>query len=168
MAVANTKSTVVTGADSTPRVLSNPHLARGTLIETVGVCEVAAADDNASVYRFVRVRSSDRISEIMLANDAITGGTDYDVGIYETAAYGGAVVSKDVFADGLDVSSAVAFRDVLYHDAAANIDKAEKRVWEWLGLSADPQKDYDIAATGNTVGSGAGTLALRVRLCAGN
>lgn len=168
MAVVNTKSTAITNRDSKPVTLTNAHLVRGTLFEAVGTVETAAADDDGSVYRFARVRSSDRIATIMLANDAITSGTDYDCGIYRTASDGGAVVVKDVFADGLDLSSASAFRDVAYHDQAADISEVQMRVWERLGLTADPMIEYDVCLTANTVGSAAGTLSMRVQYCSGN
>lgn len=168
MAVANTKSSAVSAKDTKPLLIPPAHLTRGPVYEAVGTVETAAADDDGSVYRVARLRSSDRISQILLANDAITAGTDYDVGVYRTASDGGAVVTKDVFADGLDLSSAVAFRDVAYHDQATDISEVQMRIWERLGLSEDPQVEYDICLTGNTVGSAAGTLSVVIRYCAGN
>jgi hypothetical protein len=167
MAVANTKSTAVANRDATPRIPSPAHLVRGPLFEAVGTVEIAAADDNASVYRLARLRSSDRVSQINLFSDAITGGTAFDLGLYRTADDGGAAVDADLFATDLDLSSAVAGTDVTYEATAANIDKIEKRLWELLGLSADPQVDYDIALTGDTVGTAAGTVSLRVRFTGG-
>lgn len=168
MAVVNTKATAITNRDSKPVVISPAHLTRGPVYEAVGTVETAAADDDGSIYRMARLRSSDRISQILLANDAITSGTDYDVGVYRTAADGGAVVTKDVFADGLDLSSAVAMRDVAYNDQAADISEVGMRIWERLGLTVDPMVEYDICITANTVGSAAGTLAMVVRYCQGN
>lgn len=167
MAVENKKSTAITNRDATPRVPTPASLVRGPLYEAVGTLETAAADDDGSVFRFARVRSSDRISEIRLANDAITSGTDFDVGIYQTAENGGAVVSKDVFADGLDLSSAVAMRDVLYNDQATDISEVEMQLWQKLGLTSDPQREYDVCVTANTIGSGAGTITMVVRYTGG-
>lgn len=162
MAVANTKSTAITNRDAIPRVPCAAHLVRGTLFQAVGAVEVLAADDDGSVYRLARVRSSDRISNIFIANDAITGMTDCDVGIYRTAADGGAVVSKDVFADGVTFASALDYRDLLNNDEATDIAEVEMLVWQRLGLTSDPQVEYDVCVTANTVGSGAGTLAAKV------
>lgn len=67
--------------------------------------EIAAADSDGSVYRFFKGWSSQRrIHKILLFNDAITGGTDYDIGLYKSDL--GAVIDKDCFADGLDLSVA--------------------------------------------------------------
>ena len=55
----------------------------------------------------------------------------------------------------------------LIGDRAGLVAKIEKRVWELLGLSADPQLDYDLALTGDTVGTAAGSVSLRVRFTGG-
>ena len=162
MAVVNTKSTAITNRDAIPRVVSPAHLVRAEAFQAVATVEVAAADDDGSVYRMVQIRSSDRISSLMVANDAITGMSDCDVGIYQTTANGGAVVTKDVFADGVTFASALDYRDLLNNDEATDIAEIEYKVWQRLGLSSDPVLDYDICITANTVGSGAGTLAMRV------
>lgn len=166
MAVANTKSTYITNADATPLVLNNPRIGGAFVRSAVGFIEVAAADDDGSVYRMVRVPSNARIETIEVASDGITGGTAYDIGVYKTAADGGAAVDDDIFASALDLSSASAFTDRTYEATATNIDKVEKELWQLLGLSADPGIMYDICLTGDTVGTGAGTLALRVRYVA--
>lgn len=167
MAVVNTKSTAITNRDAIPRVPSPAHLVRAEAFQAVATVEVAAADDDGSVYRMVQIRSSDRISSLMVANDAITGMSDCDVGIYQTTANGGAVVTKDVFADGVTFASALDYRDLLNNDEATDIAEIEYKVWQRLGLSSDPVLDYDICITANTVGSGAGTLAMKVSFSPG-
>ena len=167
MAIANTNSLAIANRDGAPRIASPAHLVRGPLFEAVGAVEVAAGDDNGSVYRFARLRSSDRVSEIRLWADAITGGTAFDVGLYRTAAEGGAAVDDDLFGSAIDLSGGVAGVDVTFESASTDIAKVEKRIWELLGLSADPQLDYDLALTGDTVGSAAGSVSLRVRFTGG-
>lgn len=160
MAVVNTKSTAITNMDATPAAMNSAQLAGNAPSFPVGLVEVAAADTDASVYRFFRVHSSDRVAHLLLLNDAITAGTSYDFGLYDTAANGGALVDVDFFASAVDLSSArVAPLDIVTE--AQDIDKAEKAIWEILGLSADPQKYYDVCALANTVGSAAGTIVLK-------
>ena len=171
MAIANTKSTAVANRDASPRVPSPAHLVRGPLFEAVGTVEIAAADDDTSVYRMARLRSSDRVSQLTVFNDVITGGTAFELGLYRTADDGGAVVDADLFASAISLASAptvpAAGTDVTFESAATDIAKIEKRLWELLGLSADPQVDYDVAFTGSTVGTAAGTVSLRVRFTGG-
>lgn len=127
-----------------------------TMVKTF---EIAAADDDGSVYRvFPDVPSSYIPVEITIACDAITSGTDYDLGLYKVN--GGAVVDKDVLMDGQTLGSALT-RATGYQLGLANVNIANAE--QTLGtLSAQTEVDsaYDIALTGNTVGSGAGTVTI--------
>jgi hypothetical protein len=161
MAVANTKSTAITNADATPPVLTSGYLSKGTIYEAVGTVETLAADDAGSVYRLCRVPSNARIVSILLATDAITGASAADVGVYQTAANGGAVVDADEFATDVDISSGIAWTEVV-NEIAAEISDCEKRLWEKIGETADTFRDYDIAVTVNDV-TAAGTISMKVR-----
>lgn len=163
MGTANTKSTVITNADATTPTTNNGYLSRATVFEAAGVVEVAAADDNNSVYRFARVPSNAYVTGLNLSCDAITGGTDYNFGIHQTAANGGAVVTDNLFADAVDLSTALVNSNILFKGTGPDIANGEKRLWELLGLTSDPKREYDVTATGITVGTGAGTILLRVR-----
>lgn len=162
MAVANTKSTHITNADATPPVLTSDYISRGALYEAVGTVETLAADDASSVYRLVRVPSNARITSILLASDAITGATASDVGVYQTAANGGAVVDADEFANDVNISGATAFTEVINQAVAAEISDVEKRLWEKIGETADTLRDYDICVTVNDV-TAAGTISMKVK-----
>lgn len=161
MAVANTKSTAITNADATPVVITNRNIIKGPVFCACATVEVAAADDDGSVYRMVRLPSNARVISMTRFNDAITAGTVYDLGVYQTAANGGAVVDADVFATDADLSSASVVGVEMRYEVA-DINGIEKRLWEVLGLTSDPQREYDIAFTGDTVGTAAGTISLEV------
>lgn len=164
MGVVNTKATGVSNPDSTPGKANPLQIAGARLYESVGTVEVAAADSDNSVYRMARVHSGWRVSSIELFNDAITSGSVYDLGLYDTAENGGAVVSQELFASDVTMVSARSTpTEVTYEATVTNIDKVEKLLWELLALSSDPGKWYDIAFTATTVGSGAGTISIRVR-----
>lgn len=167
MAIVNTKSTIVTNADATPKVMTRGAIGAGRRRGAVATVEVAAADDNNSVYRFFRVHSSWIITELWLYNDAITSGSSYDCGLYRTADDGGAVVDADCWATAVTMVSArtgtAAPLNLVFE--ALNIDKVEKTVWEVAAIAvttitADPAVWYDICLTANTVGSGAGTISM--------
>lgn len=160
-AVANTLSTLVTNSDASPPVMNQALVDGGRVRERVGTVEIAAADDDTSVYRMMRVRSSDRISELLVHNDAITGGTDFDLGVYDPASRGGAVVDINCFADAVDLSSAQAGVNITFE--GGDVANIAKPLWEILGLSSDPELEYDVCFTGVTVGSGAGTVSLQAR-----
>jgi hypothetical protein len=163
MAVANTKSTIVTNADASPPVLTTSYLNGGVVRECVAYVTPAAADDDNSVYRICRLPSNVRISQILVKHAAVTGMTDTDLGFYRTAADGGAVVDVNAFWDAIDLSSARnVFTDVTETPLAAN---TEKRLWELdpAPLTEDPKTEYDICLTCPTVGSGTAEIAFLVR-----
>jgi len=158
MAVVNTKTASVTAKDATPNTLGNP---RFRTAYDGGSVSIAAADDDNSVFRVCRVHSSQRIFGVFVTNDAITGGTGYDLGFYRTAADGGAVVDSNNLVSGATHASARALPTAL---AFATGSDYGKRVWEIAGLTADPNLEYDICWTATTVGSGAGTLTTWIEM----
>ncbi len=161
MGVVNTKSTIITNADATPRVPVNPHLAGADVQSSVAKVNIAAADSNTSTYRLVRLKSSMRLQSIKLLFDAITGGTSFKVGLYDTLANGGVAVNSNLFANALDLSggSTTGVEVLNQNNSIANM---EKRVWELLGLSVDPFKDYDLVVTAVTIGTSGGNVAALV------
>lgn len=170
MAVVNTKSTGITNADATPLVRSSRYIVSSPLLVSVAKVEVAAGDDDGSVYRFIRLPSNAVIHSIGLYNDAITAGLDegeviiptsFDLGLYQTAGNGGAVASATLFATAVDMSVArISSLDALYE--ANNIVNIEKRIWELLSLSTDSHINYDVALTSITNGTDAGTICLKI------
>lgn len=157
MAVVNTKSTIITNADAASRVPVQPFLEGGHLSVACAANAIAAADDNGSVYRYIRLKSGARMHSIKMLFDAITGGTSFTLGLYDTAANGGAAVSAALFATALDLSAG-STTGVEVLNQNNSVGNAEKRLWELLGLAADPFKDYDLCLVGTTVGSGAGNV----------
>lgn len=123
----------------------------------VATVAVAAADDDGSVYRvFKNVPASVVPVCICIHNTAMTSSTDWDVGLYETNT--GAVVDKDILADGLDLSSARTI--ATWNNAGLTTLTLSNGTQDLATLSAqtDPYAAYDIALTANTVGSAAGTI----------
>jgi len=167
MAVVNTKSSAITNADATPRVPNNAFVAGTRLHEAVGTAEGASGDSIGSTYRLIRIKSGARVSALKLYCDAISTSGAADIGVYRTAADGGAAVSASLFGSAVVLTSALANSDVTYEATATNISKIEQRLWELLGLSADPFLEYDIVATLTAAAGGAGTICLKVQYADG-
>jgi hypothetical protein len=169
MAVVTTKSSAITNADATPRVPTNPHVARGRVVEAAGFVEAVSGDSIGSIYRLVRVKSCDRISRVLLSCDAITTCAG-DVGIYQTTDNGAAVVDADFFASAQSLAAALANSDVTHEADAADagagygLADVEKQLWQALGLTADPCRDYDVAVTLTAAAGSAGTVGLKVQV----
>lgn len=164
MGVVNTKSTNISNQEASPRVLSNRALVRAPLYVESATVAVAAADDDTSVFRFFTIPSNAIITSIKVYCDALTSGTDWDFGVYQTAENGSAVVDADLFGDGVDLSSAITLgTEIRFNDTTtANIVDVNKRLWELLPgpLTSDPQRSYDLCFTANTIGSGAGDITV--------
>lgn len=170
MAVVNTKGTAVTAADASPPAngqFVGMKVHGGRIKESIGVVEVANGDSIASVLRLARVSSNDRISRVLLSCDAVTSAAA-DIGICETAANGGAAVDADFFASGQSLATAVANVDVTHESGVFDIAAIEKPLWQALGLTKDPGKLYDVAATLTAAATAAGTVGLKVLFVDGN
>lgn len=167
MATENLKATQLTNRDSVPPVANNRQL-DGILREVVGTVE-AGAGDTSSHYRMVQLPSWCRVSQIALFSDDVGASGAVDIGIFDTTANGGAVVSQALFASAIDVNTAALNGSEVTYEAGtstAQIDDIEKCLWEQLGLSSDPQKFYDVVITPSTSLATGGTLSLRVRYVA--
>ena len=172
MAVVNVKASAVTSADGTPQVLTTTKVAGGRLKELRGTVELANGDSIASTYRIGRVHSSWLPSQLIKLSDAITSGAA-DFGLADTAANGGAAVSAAFFASAVSIASADVVGTDITHEAAGatvygEIANIEKRIWEALALTADPNKYYDLTATLTAATTAAGTLSVIFRYMDGN
>lgn len=141
----------------------HPVLAGGAAAKLiVGTVEIAAADDNNSIYRFAKGISSDRrLLRVEAVNDAITGGTDYDFGVYKGLDDGGAVIDKDAFADGVTMASARAMGSAISLMTAYDQAEWGKPIYELAGESEGSRTHkVDLALTANVVGTAAGTITI--------
>lgn len=150
-------------ADQEAGKLANPAFIQGApILCLVSIEEIAVADSDLSVYRIGTLPSNAIIIKIEVNNDAITAGTDYDLGLYRVGT-GGAVVDADVFADGLDMSSAAANGSEKNGLGNVAIDALTNKLYEHAAETVTDKKEgYDLAWTANTVGSAIGTITTRV------
>ena len=165
MAVEYLKSTAVSNADGTPVVFNNGRVVRMPLWEFVGTKTVSASASIGSTYRLGRVPSNARISEISLSCSAFDTTGAADIGVYQTAYNGGTVVDADFFGSAVVLTTALTNSNVTHESGVFGISDVEKPLWEALGLSADPMRDYDIALT-LTAANGAGAtpvISMRTR-----
>lgn len=167
MAVVTVKSTALTNADATPQVLNTPIIQRGRRNTSVGFAAVANGDSIASQYRLLRVRSSDRLASMTLFCTAITSAAA-NLGLYETTANGGAAAVTPTYGSGAaacfaaaqTLASALNALNVTY--SVTTLAQMEKRVWELLGFTSDPGKDFDLVLTLTAAATAAGTVGMHV------
>lgn len=167
MAVVNLKSTAVTNANALPRVQNSTGLENGAVYRMQALVTITSGDSATSTYRMFKIRSDDYIDRIRIDAPDIGTTTAADIGLYDllTASNGGTVVDVDFFASAVSLNSgALSASDVTFEAAAAGglIANAEKRVWECLGLSSDPGKEYDVALTLTGAADATGTALVRL------
>jgi len=158
MAVNAYKTNAITNLDATPILRANPWVHGGNAKLFAGTIEAVNGDSIGSTYRFFRVGSWMRPVQLTLFCDAITAAAA-DLGLYRTASDGGAVVSQALFASAVSLATASTTGNNIRfeQDDIANV---EKRIWELLGLSSDPNLEYDVALTLTAAATAGGTLSL--------
>jgi hypothetical protein len=161
MAVVAVKSTSITNRDAGTQSAS--FVNASNIRSTSDTVAVANGDSIASTLRVVRVPSNARITRATLFCTAITSAAA-DVGLYQTATYGGAVVDADFFAAAQTIATASGAINVLSGNllSGANSANRNKRVWEVLGLTSDPGREYDVVLTLTAAATAAGTAGLEV------
>lgn len=159
MSINAYKTNAITALDATPIVRASPWVHGGNAKQFAGTVEAVNGDSIGSTYRMFRIGSWMRPVSFFLFCDAITGASA-DLGLYRTNADGGAVVSQALFASAQSIATAVTLGTNLRfeQDDIANV---EKRVWELLGLTADPNLEYDVTLTLTASAGASGTLALQ-------
>lgn len=145
MAVVNLTTTILTSRNA--GVLANA-INTGAFVEgLVDQITVNNTDSIASTYRVLRVSSNALVTDAVLFNGAVTGAAA-DIGLYQTPANGGLVVDADFFAAAQSIATASAGTNVLGGNTATyGPANRGKRIWEVLGLTTDPQRDYDVVLT---------------------
>lgn len=167
MAVVQVNSTTVANANAFPRIQNPRGLADGEVVRAINdQVAVTNGDSVGSVYRFGKIRSSDFTDRVRLISADIGTTTAGDLGLYDllTAPNGGAVVDADYFASAVSLSGGAIDLDVTFEAGAAGgiYTNGNKRVWESLGLTSDPGKEYDVALTLTGAADAAGTVRLQL------
>lgn len=181
MAVVNTLATLVSNYNAQPRILSSGYEAGANDTNTVGIVAAVSTDSIASTYRFGFVPSGARILDIQLQNDATTAGvwqlgiynntqqgiTTVTAGVSTTAAAGAVPVANAnlIFGTGISTAAAnTAWKSVYAPTilaAAQTASNCRLRVWELLGLDADPFYEFHMVLTATTAPTANGKIALQ-------
>lgn len=169
MAVVNVKSVIVSNYDAQPRILTSGFIAGSNDTIFTGIVTCGATDSANSVYRIGYIHSGTLVSDIYIQNDANTGGTSYKFGVALSTFDGGGLPvagSDSIFATVVTMAAARNVWTAILNPsilAAGGLPANNNlRVWELLGLAADPFKEYHLIMTAVTPGTGGGVVATRV------
>ncbi len=125
-----------------------------------GIIATAADDSANAIGRFFRVRSNDCIDSLKLHSADASSAGAIDIGLYQTAENGGAVVDADFFASAVDLTGGpyVGLEVAFESGAGYLLANSCKPLWQAMGLTVDPGIEYDVAYTITTTFNGAGTV----------
>lgn len=170
--MANIDSTTVAGLEAVPSSVANSSTLYGRKRTMVEVISVLAAHNDADTYTVLPVPLEARVDDLLIANAAITGGTDYDFGFYQITDNDlGAAIDADILADGASMASARnSYESIIYTGgSSASRSDAKKAVWELCGYAditaarrANQTGQVYLVVTANTVGSADGDFAVRL------
>ena len=178
MSAFNIKSTVLAGRDATPKVLQEGILARGLLREGMGCQKVSSAGSDlnqiGTQILLVSVPSHARLSSLEYAGTSC-GTSVIDVAVwYPTylpqgganflTVAGGTLVSSSKFLANINIPDtsqdwATAFAAI----TTQTVQLQEQPLWQYLGLSADPEVPFDLGFTVRTACSINGYVGLRAK-----
>jgi hypothetical protein len=162
--MANVNSTWITNAVATPKVFTDSNKSVGTAKVAKSFATVSASQSSSDTIRLVRVPSNARVDAVfLLTGDATTGGA-INIGVWQTVENGGAVVDADLFASALALTGGPFNRsEQTWESGEYTYTESCKPLWEVLGLTSDPGREYDIVAEISTTFNGADTtLGLEV------
>lgn len=162
--MATVNSTWITNAVATPKVLTSSNKSVGRVFAAKSAATVSATQSSGDVVCLVRVPSNARIDQVLLSTaDATTAGA-INIGVWQTADNGSTVVDADLFASALVLTGGPFNNsDQTFESGEYTYAEACKPLWEVLGLSVDPAREYDIVAQVSTTFDAAGTtIALQV------
>ena len=161
MAVVTTYSTEATNHKSVENTKNPTTATEGALKCSSATVAIASGDDDASIFPMLPVRSSWSIKHIWVYCDALTSGTDFNVGLYTTAATP-VDVDENCYADAINLSSAITTLPIDAAYEIRNITAVNNKVWQDAGLSADSNVWYWLTLTSVTIGSAAGDVTFVV------
>lgn len=147
MSVVSRKSAVITARDQSIRALSDGELFNGRKKVAKGLVSITSGDSTGSKLFFCPLPSSAVVLSVKVSAPDIGTTTAFDLGLYKSTLDGGAVVDADFFKAAVDVHSGAISKSEVVNGNVITVANMEKRVFEHLGLSADPSLQYDVVGT---------------------
>jgi hypothetical protein len=163
MAVVNLKSVNITKMDAGEKVYVGKY--RSPLKSISAYMQINNTDSIGSVYRLIRVSSSDRLAGLTLLNGGVAGVTSAKFGLYDIPSNGGAIVgSGNQYANAFDLTTGTDGTQIGFKNRG--ITAINNYVWEDAGLTQDPDKYYDICITLGAAATADGYVGLIASIAA--
>lgn len=122
---------------------------------------------NGDVIPLMIVHGNDILVDGGYGNDALTGMSDVDIGLYDLD---GTAIDADLFVDGDSLASAQATKfgdNALSATAVSAIEDSVKKIGD-LSADVDENSQYVVALTVNTAGSASGDFVVKYDIIRSN
>jgi len=134
------------------------------MLTVVAKASITNGDSATSIYRIAEIPSNFVPVGGEITCDAITNVNDADLGLYETAEHGGAVIDVDALVDGGDVSSALAPGSGLSPISAVTITNQDAALYTLASDVSSERQTYVLALTINADAQATGVVVVRLNL----
>ena len=136
----------------------------GGTLDIVAKIAITNGDSIASIYRICEVPSNFIPVGGEITCSAVTGVNDADLGLYENAENGGAVLDVDALVDGADLTSALAPGSGLSPISAVAIANQNAALYTLVSDVSSERQTYVLALTINAAATADGTVIVRLKL----
>lgn len=133
-------------------------------IDIVAKIAITNGNTSASIFRIAEVPSNYIPVGGEITCSAITSLDDVDLGLYENAENGGAVIDVDALLDGGDVSSALVPGSGLSPISAVAIANQNAALYSLASDVSSERQTYVLALTTNATAGADGTIIVRLKL----
>lgn len=133
--------------------------------DPVEVCSAGANDQPGQVYRFMRLASDSKITDIGILNDANPTNSSYQGGLFLENGKPVQRGADSVLFRSLSLDGVRSTYNSVYSPAIAGVARlanVNKALWQLLGLPADPKQTWIVGMTAVIPGTRGGAIVLRV------
>lgn len=169
MATENVAGTFIKNVTATPPV-PNTGYYKGRVLRSWGSAKSTTGVDVGSCYGLTRIASRAVIHSVLWTCDALSTSVTMDLGVYSitnpfapVAASKPVTDSQECFAADIDCSSALTRVDKVYTNSSfMTTTKFGQPLWQILGLTVDPNVDYDVCATSTASMTAGGNMIVEI------
>ena len=133
-------------------------------LEIVAKIPIINGNSIASIFRIAEIATNFIPVGGEITCSAVTGVTDADLGIYENAENGNAVIDVDALVDAADLSSALVPGAGLSPISAVTIANQNAALYILAGDVSSERQTYVLALTLNAAATADGTVIVRLKL----
>lgn len=148
------KSTLITNLDATPPKMATTRALGGDLKRQAYNSAKGSGDATADIYPVLRAWTGWTLDSLVFQTEAWGTSGVVEIGCYDTAANGGAVIDADAFGSAINVASALARIDLLAEASTQTPDRVNTKLRDILGLAATADDKWvDICLLATNIGA---------------